>query len=94
MTGNDLNELYGAIIAPTASVSVPDAWLPAIHEALAALRDLPTEVRAFMIVFGIRAENGLVTEIGGVPDLMPPDGLERIGEIVEKAQAAVPRSVH
>ncbi|WCJ62807.1 hypothetical protein [Agrobacterium tumefaciens] len=94
MTGNDLNELYGAIIAPTASVSVPDAWLTAIHDALAAFRDLPTDIRAFMIVTGIRAENGLVIEIGGVPDLMPPDGLQRIGEIVETAQAAVKASMH
>lgn len=94
MTGNELNKLYGSIISPTTSVSVPDAWLPAIHEALAALRDLPTNVRAFMIVTGIRDRDGLVFEVRAVPDFMPPDGLKRIGEIVETAQAAVKGSLH
>ncbi len=94
MTGNELNELYGSIIAPTASVSVPDAWLPAIHKALAAFSDLPTNVRAFMIVTGIRDSEGLVFDLGAVPHLMPSDGLQRIADIVETAQAAVQRSVH
>ncbi|AMD59379.1 hypothetical protein AWN88_13985 [Agrobacterium tumefaciens] len=94
MTGDELNGMYGAIISPSAAVAIPEHWMPAVHAALAAFRDLPTDVRAFMIVTGIRAENGLIIELGGVPDLMPPDGLERISEIVLKAQAAVHRSVH
>lgn len=94
MTGNELNELYGAIISPAAAVSVPEHWMPAIHDALAAFRDLPTDVRAFMIVTGIRDCDGLVFDVGAVPHLMPTDGLTRIGEIVEAARAAVKRSVH
>lgn len=94
MSGDELNELYGAIISPTAAVSVPEPWMPAIHDALAAFRDLPTDVRAFFIVTGIRDNDGLVFDVGAVPHLMPPDGLKRIGEIVEKAQAAVKGSLH
>jgi hypothetical protein len=95
MTADELNRTYGAIISPTASVAVPAHWMPAIHDALAAFRDLPTCVRAFMIVTGIREDSdGLVFEIGAATHLMPSDGLMRIGEIVETAQAAVKGSVH
>ncbi|WP_331373426.1 hypothetical protein [Sinorhizobium chiapasense] len=94
MTGNDLNELYGAIISPAASVVIPEHWMPAVHEALAAFRDLPTDIRAFMIVTGIRDCDGLVFDVGAVPHLMPPDGLTRIGEIVESARAAVKAGLH
>ncbi len=88
MTADELNHIYGAIISPTAAVAVPEQWMPAVHEALAAFRDLPTDVRALMIVTGIRDNDGLVIEIGAVPELMPMDGLKRIGEIVGTAQAA------
>lgn len=94
MTADELNELYGAIISPAASVAIPEHWMPAVHDALAAFRDLPSPIRAFMIVLGIRAEDGLVLEIGAVPHLMPSDGLQRIGEIIEAAQAAVKGSLH
>lgn len=94
MTGDEFNRLYGAIITPDAQVQVPEAWMPAIHEALASFRDLPTEVRAFMFVTGIRDNDGLVIEIGAVPDLMPADGLQRIGRIVGTAQAAVKAGLH
>lgn len=94
MTADELNHIYGAIISPSAAVAIPEQWMVAVHEALASFRDLPSSIRAFMIVTGIRAENGLVIEIGGAPDLMPSDGLQRIGEIVETAQAAVKASMH
>ncbi|MGO4618543.1 hypothetical protein AB4Z34_21790 [Ensifer sp. 2YAB10] len=90
MIANGLNELYGAVISPAAAVEIPEHWLPAVHEALAAFRDLPSPICSFMIVLGIRSENG----IGATPDFMPADGLTRIGEIVEKAQAAVKASMH
>ena len=94
MTAEELNDQYGAIISPSAAIAVPEHWMPAIHDALAAFRDLPTDVRAFMIVTGIRNSRGLVFDVGAVPDLMPPDGLERISEIVLKAQAAAKASLH
>lgn len=94
MTADELNRIYGAIISPAASVAIPEHWMPAVHDALAAFRDLPSPIRAFMIVLGIRNNDGLVFEVGAVPDLMPPDGLERISEIVEKAQAAAKGSLH
>ncbi|CUW88486.1 MULTISPECIES: hypothetical protein [Rhizobium/Agrobacterium group] len=94
MTADELNHIYGAIISPSAAIDIPEHWFPAIHEALAAFRDLPSSIRAFMIVTGIRDSDGLVIEIGAVPDLMPADGLQRIGEIVGTAQAAVKGSRH
>ncbi|RVO68381.1 hypothetical protein [Sinorhizobium meliloti] len=95
MTGNDLNELYGAIIAPTAVVSVPDSWLPVIHETLAALRDLPIEVRAFLIVSGISEQQGeLVFEMMAATPYIPEEGMQLLKGIIETAQTTVQRRVH
>ncbi|MBP2235231.1 hypothetical protein J2Z31_001723 [Sinorhizobium kostiense] len=95
MTAAELNELFGAIIAPTAEVSIPDAWLPAVHDALRAIEELPTDIRAFAIVTGVIESDGqLRIKITAAPEYMPEDGMQRIAEIVANAQAAVKRSVH
>lgn len=95
MTAEELNEMYGSIIAPTAAVSVPDAWLPTIHEALAALCDLPAEVRAFLIVSGISERRGeLVFEMMAATPYISEDGMLLLKRIIETAQAAVKRTVH
>lgn len=90
MTGEELNDLYGNIIMPDASVSVPDQWMPAVHEALQSLHDLPGSVRAFLIVTGFGEENGnLVVEMVASTQHISADGMAAIDAIVEKAQAAV-----
>lgn len=95
MTGNDFNRLFGNVISPAARISVPEAWLPAVHDAMSAIRDLPTDVCAFLIVTGIReADRHLVFDIAAAPEHMPESGMARLTEIIEKAQAAVKRNVH
>ncbi|AWM24094.1 hypothetical protein [Sinorhizobium fredii] len=95
MTGDDFNRLFGAVISPAARISVSEAWPPAVHDAMSAIRDLPTDVRAFLIVKGIREADGhLVFDIAAAPEYMPESGMARLTEIIETAQAAVKRSVH
>lgn len=90
MTGEELNNIYGNIIMPDATVSVPAQWMPAVHEALQALHDLPGSVRAFLIVTGFGEENGhLVVEMVASTQYISADGMAAIASIVEKAQAAV-----
>jgi len=90
LTGEELNDLYGNIIMPDADVVVPDQWMPAVHEALQALHDLPGSVRAFLIVTGIGEENGhLAVEMVASTQHISADGMAAIDAIVEKAQAAV-----
>jgi hypothetical protein len=95
MTAGELNIIYGAVIFPGARVSVPAAWMPAIHDALASFRDLPASVRSFVIVTGIYESNGqLLVEVASVPGAMPEDGIARVEEIVQTARAAVRRGIH
>lgn len=87
MTGDELNAQYGSIIMPDAAVSVAEAWHPAIHEMLAALETLPTEIRAFLIVTGIvRSPRGQLSVVAAsLPTLMPVDGMERVEQIINRA---------
>lgn len=89
MTGEELNERYGCIIMPDANISVPEHWMPAVHEALQALHDLPGSVRAFLIVTSIVDESGhLVVEMIASTKYISDEGMAAISAIVEKAQAA------
>ncbi|QND41856.1 hypothetical protein HB770_04245 [Rhizobium leguminosarum bv. viciae] len=95
MTAGELNMIYGAVIFPGAHVSVPAAWMPVIHAALASFRDLPSSVRSFVIITGIHESNGhLLVEVASVPGAMPEDGMARIREIVETAREAAHRGAH
>lgn len=92
MTGEELNELYGSIIMSDAQVTVPDTWMPAVHEALQAQHDLPGSVRAFLIVISIAEENGhLAIQMVASTQYISADGMAAIDAIVEKAQAATGR---
>ncbi|NKQ88179.1 hypothetical protein [Rhizobium ruizarguesonis] len=95
MTAVELNIIYGSVIFPGANVSIPAAWMPAIHNALASFRDLPSSVRSFVIVTGIAESGGqLLIEIAAVPRAMPEDGMARIEEIVQTAREAVRTGMH
>ncbi len=92
MTGEELNEHYGCIIMPDANISVPEQWMPAVHEALQALHDLPGSVRAFLIVTSIVEKDGdLAVAMIASTQYISDEGMAAIGAIVEKAQAAVGR---
>ncbi|WFT86852.1 hypothetical protein [Rhizobium leguminosarum] len=94
MTAAELNIIYGAVIFPGANVSVSAAWMPAIHNALASFRDLPSSVRSLVIVIGIAESGGqLLIEIAAVPGAMPEDGMARIEEIVQTAREAARREM-
>lgn len=90
MTGEDLNALYGAMISPNAHVSVPDAWLPAIHTAMQELCDLPTEIRAYVIVLGITtdAEGDLRIEVGAAMGFISDPGIKQVWAICDRALEA------
>lgn len=90
MTGEELNALYGAMIMPSARVAVPEAWMPAIHEAMQALVDLPPEVRSYCIVVDIAtdAEGDLSIHIAALPEQIGSDGMKMIAEITDRALAA------
>lgn len=90
MTGEELNALYGAMISPDARVDIPTAWEPAVHEAMMALYDLPSAVRMFVIVMSITKEDGSLTfSIAAATDYMTDDGVQRLHDIVGRAQDAV-----
>lgn len=91
MTGEELNHIYGSVISPTAPVDIPDAWLPAVHAALQELEDLPTDVRAFLIVIGIvrDAEGDLTFRIAGAVEHIASEGMQKVNEIIGRALAAV-----
>lgn len=90
MTGDELNRTYGAMIMPDARVDVPDEWLPAVHEAMQAFVDLPSEVRMFVIVIGIvrDADGDLTFEVASADDYIGAEGIRLIREITDRALAA------
>jgi hypothetical protein len=95
MTAGEFNIIYGSVIFPGARVSVPASWMPAIHDALAAFRDLPSSVRAFVIVTGILESGGqLLIEVASVPGAMPEGGMALVEKIVRTARADVWRGTH
>jgi hypothetical protein len=99
MTGLELNAIYGAMISPDALVDVPVAWMPAVHEAMQAFADLPTDVRMFYIVVGIGrdAEGDLAFSIASAVEYISSDGMKQVRAIIEQALAtcsAIPECVH
>ena len=84
-----LNDSHGAIISPTAHVVVPAGWYLAVDGMLAKLADLPTDIRAFLIVVGIYPSDNtglLVVDIGANPDFMAPGGIEQVAAIVKQCR--------
>lgn len=80
------------MISPSARVDIPDAWLPAVHEAMQALCDLPSEVCAFIIVIGIdRGYEGKLTfHVAGAAQFVNTAGMQMVRDSIEHAQVSVP----
>jgi hypothetical protein len=91
MDGEDMNDLYGAMISPNARISVPETWMPAVHTAMQALCDLPTEVRAYLIVVAITKDTDgrLKVHAVGATNLISDDGMKLVEDIIQTAQDAV-----
>lgn len=95
MTGEELNVLYGAVITPDAQVTVPAAWMPAVHEAMSSFENLPPRVRAFLIVIGITEFAGsLEFQIAATPEHIGQDGWQMVIDILDRARQAAKRGVH
>ena len=75
-------------------VGLPDAWMPAVHEALRAFVELPTESGPSRSSLQLRKSMGSSRSLAAAPEYMPTDGMQRIAEIVATAQAAVKGSLH
>ena len=95
MTGDELNQMYGSIIAPDARVSVPTEWMPAILKALQDIADLPSEIRAFFIIVAIGqdAEGDLVFSTAGLPAFIGSEGMRQLRGIIDVALHAVKGSL-
>jgi hypothetical protein len=89
-TGEDLNALYGTMISPSARVAIPDEWLPAIHVAMQEFVDLPTEIRAFIIVVGIitDAEGDLAIQLAVTREYVSDAGMQQVYAICDRALEA------
>jgi hypothetical protein len=90
LTAAVLNKKHGAIIMIGAHVRVPFGWYLLVDAMLAKLADLPTEVRAFLIVQGIAidADGLLSVSIAAATDLISSEGWAQVEAIVSEARSA------
>lgn len=89
LTAALLNETHGAIISPDADIDVPVGWYVAVDNMLGKLADLPTAIRAYLIVVDIVPddETGLLdVALTANPRLMPSGGIEQVQDIVKAAR--------
>jgi hypothetical protein len=82
-----LNDAYGSVIMPDARCSVPFGWFSAVDTMMKALHDLPTDVRAYLMVTGIyrRADGLLGVDTMMLEDYMPVGGRQFVEDIVQRA---------
>ncbi len=90
MNADELNATYGAMISPDAVVSVPEEWMPVVHTAMKAFVDLPSEVRAFIIVIAIDqdVEGEIRFSVAGAVEFLTSQGLGLVRQITDNAVAA------
>jgi hypothetical protein len=89
LTAAVLNKKHGAIIMVGARVNVPFGWYLLVDRMLAQLADLPTNVRAFLIVQGVAVDGDgqLAVSIAAATDLISPDGWAAVDAIVAEARS-------
>lgn len=89
LTAVVLNKTFGTMISPDAHVRVPWGWYRLVKEMMTKLADLPTEVRAFMIVQGVAIDaNGmLAVSIAAATDHVSAEGWAAVEGIVADARA-------
>lgn len=85
-----LFERYTLLVSSTCA-QVPLGWQEDVEVMLAALNELPTEVRCFLMVDGISVDNAgdLVVSLVACMHLMPADGMQRIRDAYATAKEAV-----
>lgn len=88
LTAAILNRKHGAIIMPDAAIDVPFGWHSIISRMLTRLEELPTDIRAFLIVSMIRIDDDGLLDVGVMasPAHMPEGGPEQVEDIVADAR--------
>ena len=88
MTAVVINARHGAIIMPDAEVRVPFGWTNLVGRMLTRIEDLPTEIRAFLIVSAITVDDdGLLdVRVMASPPHMPEGGLQTVEDIIADAR--------
>lgn len=88
MTAVVLNAKHGAIISPDALVKVPFGWTNLVSRMLTKLEDLPTDIRAFLIVTVVRIDDDGLLDVGlmASPPHMSLGGWEQVEDIVADAR--------
>lgn len=83
-----LNKKHGAIIMPDASVRVPFGWHSIVSRMLTRLEELPTSVRAYLIVqgVGIGPDGLLHVDMVASPPHMSEGGWELVEDIIADAR--------
>ena len=88
MTAVVLNARHGAIIMPDATINVPFGWTALVGRMLTKIEELPSEIRAYLMVTGIVIdENGLLdVHVFASPPHMPEGGWEQVEDIIADAR--------
>lgn len=83
-----LNGKHGNIIMPDAAICVPFGWHSIISRMLARIEELPTDIRAFLIVSAIRIDDDGLLDVGlmASPPHMSAGGWEQVEGIIADAR--------
>jgi hypothetical protein len=83
-----LNKKHGAIIMPDAHICVPFGWHSIVSRMLTRVEELPTDIRAFLIVSAVQIDTDGLLNVGMVasPPHMPPGGWEQVEDIIADAR--------
>lgn len=79
---------FGTLIAPDADIVLSFGWTAICTTMLQKLQDLPSDVRAFLVISGIGIdEDGLLhVDLIAIPHLMPPGAMSEIEAIIRDAR--------
>jgi hypothetical protein len=88
LTAVVLHKKFGNILVSDARVDIPWGWHMIVDKMLGRLAELPTNIRCYLIVNGIRIDDDglLMTRMVALPDHMPQGGFETVQQIVADAR--------
>jgi hypothetical protein len=88
LTAAILSDKFGGLINPRAVVAVPFGWHMIVYSALEKLDNLPSSIRAFMLVEGIVAdEHGLLQVVlAAAAEYWPEGAAETVAGIIKDAR--------
>ena len=88
MTAVVLNAKHGAIIMPDAHLKVPFGWTSIVGRMLSRIAELPTTIRAFLMITGIeQGPDGLLhIDLHVIPNMMESGGMAQVEGIIKEAR--------